>query len=184
MQKRFNLLRTAGYIELRYKELKRTLRDIEENCIVKIHKKDFFFKKEDGFTLNDSEQIHFQYKWLEKVNEALEEITPKPIAFLKIGRDYGYLMDIVNGETLEQKLKNPESKEKIKREFNFDLLYDSIKELHRRELPHGDLDPSNIMISHNNRFVLIDPFKHPSLSDGIHDDLSNLKRVREFVFNA
>jgi serine/threonine protein kinase len=166
---------------LDYKEIKKILREIkDEQGPVQVNGNDLFFKKGEAWSHNSKEELLYQYRWLKKSRRIDGISVPKPFVFFKIGDIGGYIMEKINGKTLEE-LINVNKTHIIK---NLSDIFKQIKTgihiLHKNGIPHGDIDPKNILLDNNGKVFLIDPYKHENTIIGKLDDRKKLIEMEKF----
>ena len=85
---------------------------------------------------------------------------PMPVGRVKNsnGEFAGYILEYVRGETL-QTLISLGHDEEAKRQL--DVVRRVVEKLHKKAMPHGDINASNIIIADDGRTVLIDPVANP-----------------------
>jgi serine/threonine protein kinase len=95
---------------------------------------------------------------------------PMPVATVKSseGEFAGYLLEYVEGVTLKSLV---ESGMLAEASLQLDRVEETVGRMHTKNLPHGDLNSSNIIAADDGRTVLIDPVAHPGSGTKLQDEL-------------
>ncbi len=140
----------------------------------------FFIKLSNGWTLNSPEELDYQFNWLIEARRVMEFLVPKPLVMIEIDGKQGYIMERINGNTIESMLiKNPNAVIKDKNSI-LDQLTWAVLCLHNNNLTHNDLALNNILLDSSGNVILIDPLSdNVPLDIMVKNDLDGIKEVRK-----
>jgi hypothetical protein len=118
-----------------------------------------------------SESLSAQFERLIAMHREAPSRLPMPVASVKSpdGEFAGYILEYVEGVTLRSLVDDgmlAEARRQV------DLVEETVRRLHAKGLPHGDLNPSNIIAADDGRTVLIDPVAHAGPGTRLQDELS------------
>jgi len=118
-----------------------------------------------------SESLSAQFERLIAMHREAPSRLPMPVASVKSpdGEFAGYILEYVEGMTLRSLVEDgmlAEARRQV------DMVEETVTRLHAKGLPHGDLNPSNIIAADDGRTVLIDPVAHIGPGTRLQDELS------------
>lgn len=118
-----------------------------------------------------SESLSAQFERLIAMHREAPSRLPMPVASVKSpdGEFAGYILEYVEGLTLRSLIEDgmlAEARRQV------DMVEETVRRLHAKGLPHGDLNPSNIIAADDGRTVLIDPVAHTTSGTRLQDELS------------
>jgi len=126
-------------------------------------------------------RIIFQFVQLGRIYSVVPENTAAPILMAVKNSDVvGYCLEYIEGKPLSNFYFTPDKnkREKLKHIF-YDKLVPPISRLHQSGIGHGDLSPSNIIVTPTMKIMLIDPASHPKKGEAfrIHSDMRELRSL-------
>jgi hypothetical protein len=126
-----------------------------------------------------SENLAMQFERLLAMHRELPSSVPMPLAAVKSpqGEFAGYILEYVTGDTLVSLLQRgmiAEARRQV------DRVEVNVARLQRKNLPHGDINASNIIAADDGRTVLIDPIPRPHAGTRVQDQLC-LRQLREQI---
>ena len=150
------------------------------------------------------DEMQNEYRSLIMLYNALPNNVVRPILFFKMYDENaaiscGYIMEKLNGESIDSRyiIKDKEendydnptkfvSPKSIRQKFNVQMdkdignLIKIVETLHTKKLGHGDLNPSNIILTQNGTIKLIDPLPYID-GNGINmNETIRLERTNTF----
>jgi serine/threonine protein kinase len=125
------------------------------------------------------ENLGRQFERLIAMHREAPSGIPMPVATVRSteGEFVGYIFEYVVGETLRELLDVGAFDEAGRR---LDAVERTLVRLHARSLPHGDINPSNIIAADDGRTLLIDPVANPGPGTTLQDELC-LRELRELI---
>jgi hypothetical protein len=129
-----------------------------------------------------SENLVLQFERLIAMHRESPSSFPMPLATVKSpeGEFAGYILEYVRGDTLQTIISTGMVKE-ARRQFA--LVESLIARLHRKAMPHGDMNASNIIAADDGRTILIDPVANPGSGTALQDRLC-LGQIRQQIEDA
>jgi len=129
-----------------------------------------------------SEPLVLQFERLIAMHREVPSSFPMPVATVKSpdGAFAGYLLEYVEGETLRTLVAAGMILEATRQLALVEAL---VARLHAKSLPHGDINPSNIIAADDGRTLLIDPVARWSSGLELQDRMC-LAQVRRQVEEA
>lgn len=117
-----------------------------------------------------SENLVAQFERLIALHRAAPSAFPMPVATVRStgGEFVGYLLEYVRGDTL-QALISLGALDEARRRLG--VVEATVAKLHARGMPHGDLNPSNIIAADDGRTLLIDPVANPGSGTTLQDEI-------------
>jgi serine/threonine protein kinase len=121
-------------------------------------------------SLVKSENLGAQFERLIAMHRTAPSSFPMPVGTVRSpeGEFAGYILEYVRGETL-QTLISMGYEEEARRQL--ELVIAVIARLHRKAMPHGDINVSNVIVADDGRTVLIDPVANPSSGTKLQDEI-------------
>jgi len=126
-----------------------------------------------------SENLGAQFGRLIALHREAPAAFPMPVGTVSSaeGEFVGYILEYVPGETLRTLLAMAMLGE-ARRQLA--LVETTVSKLHAKGMPHGDLNPSNIIAADDGRTVLIDPVANPRAGTLLQDALC-LAQMRQEI---
>jgi aminoglycoside phosphotransferase (APT) family kinase protein len=120
--------------------------------------------------ISKSEHLALQFDRLVAMHRVVPSSVPLPAAVVRSpeGEFAGYILEHVNGETLHELITAGMIDESRRQLGNVEQ---TIGKLHAKSLPHGDVNPSNIIAADDGRTLLIDPIAKPGSGAKLQDEL-------------
>ena len=117
-----------------------------------------------------SENLVLQFERLIEMHRVAPSSFPMPVATVKSddGGFVGYILEYVEGNTLRSLLASGMLDEAGRQ---MDIVEATIAKLHARSMPHGDINPSNIIAADDGRTLLIDPVANLGPGTRLQDEL-------------
>jgi hypothetical protein len=118
-----------------------------------------------------SESLSAQFERLIAMHREAPSRLPMPVASVRSpeGEFAGYILEYVEGLTLRALIADgmlTEARRQV------EMVEQTMRKLHAKGLPHGDLNPSNIIAADDGRTVLIDPVSHTGPGTALQDTIS------------
>jgi serine/threonine protein kinase len=130
-------------------------------------------------SLVKSENLLDQFERLMAMHRVVPSGVPMPVGSVR-NTDVefvGYILEYVGGETL-QALIGLGALDEARRQLA--EVEGTVARLHAKSMPHGDLNPSNILAADDGRTLLIDPAANPGPGAKLQDELC-LEEIRELI---
>jgi hypothetical protein len=126
-----------------------------------------------------SENLGMQFERLIAMHRVTPAHIPMPAARVMSadGEFAGYILEYVEGETLKSLISFGMADE-ARRQLG--LVEATIARLHAKSLPHGDVNPSNVIVADDGRTLLIDPVANPGFGAKLQDELC-LAQIRSEI---
>ena len=117
-----------------------------------------------------SENLVAQFERLIAMHRDAPSSFPMPLGTVKSpeGEFAGYIIEFVSGDTLGTLLARGAVAEARKQLASVEVV---IAKLHAKNMPHGDINPSNIIAADDGRTLLIDPVACPNSGTQLQDTL-------------
>jgi hypothetical protein len=130
-------------------------------------------------SLVKSENLGWQFERLIAMHRVVPSAVPMPLAMVRNveAELVGYILERVEGETL-QFLIDLGALDEARRQL--DAVEKTVAILHAESMPHGDLNPSNIIAADDGRTILVDPVANPGSGTALEDQIC-LRRLRELT---
>jgi aminoglycoside phosphotransferase (APT) family kinase protein len=133
-------------------------------------------------SLVKSENLVLQFERLIAMHREAPSSFPMPVATVRSpdGAFAGYLMEYVGGETLRALIAAGMLQEAGRQ---LDLVEAVVRKLHGKAMPHGDINPSNVIAADDGRTVLLDPVASPGPGLELQDRIC-IDEIRQQIEEA
>ncbi|HWE81260.1 MAG TPA: hypothetical protein VG265_06400 [Gaiellaceae bacterium] len=130
-------------------------------------------------SISKSENLGLQFERLIAMHRVTPAHIPMPAArVMSAEGDFaGYILEYVSGETLQTLISHGLTEEA---RGQLALVEATIERLHAKSLPHGDVNPSNVIVADDGRTLLIDPVANPGFGAKLQDQLC-LAQIRDAI---
>jgi serine/threonine protein kinase len=128
------------------------------------------------------ENLGKQFERLIAMHRVAPSGIPMPVATVTSteGEFVGYVFEYVGGETLRDLIELG-ALDEARRQL--DAVERTVARLHAKSLPHGDINPSNILVADDGRTLLIDPVAYAGPGTTLQDEIC-LKEIGEQIEQA
>ncbi len=126
-------------------------------------------RPEDGIrSISKSENLGMQFERLVAMHRVVPSSVPLPAAIVRSteGEFAGYILEYVGGESLQTLIARgtvDAAREQLA------IVEEVVEKLHAKSLPHGDINPSNVVVADDGRTLLIDPVANPGTGAALQD---------------
>lgn len=133
-------------------------------------------------SLYKTENLAGQFERLIAMHRVVPSGIPLPVGMVRNmeGEQVGYVLERVEGDTLQSLLELGMHEQA---RATFAVVERNIAKLHAKSIPHGDLNPYNVIASFDGRSLLIDPVANPGPGTALQDELS-LAELRKLLSAA
>jgi serine/threonine protein kinase len=130
-------------------------------------------------SLLKSENLAGQFERLIAMHRIIPSGIPLPVGMVRNteGEQVGYVLERVEGDTLQSLV---ELGMVDQARATIAVVERNIAKLHAKSIPHGDLNPYNVIASFDGRSLLIDPVANPGTGTMLQDELS-LDELRKLI---
>src|SRR5262249_32622998 len=121
-------------------------------------------------SLYKEENLSGQFERLIAMHRVVPSGIPLPVGMVRNtgGEQVGYLLERIEGVTFQSLLDASVSTEARRR---LTVVERNVAKLHAKSIPHGDLNAYNVILSDDDRTLLIDPVPNPGPGAMLQDEL-------------